>query len=445
VVKSGVLFKNIEELKFKIPYMKTLTSTYHSLKLFVVVFVLGLAIPSMQSCGTKVKAENNKIEKKIVSLEIPPLKERTGELAKADEWAKTKEKVNELLQKINKKSDDINSRLKIATIYLAEARITGEHPYYYPAVLQILEGVLSLDPQNFEALTFKSSVLMSQHRFKEALDVAEGAKKINPDNAYIYGVLVDANVELGNYEEAVKMSDVMQKLKPSLESYSRASYLREIYGDYPGSIEAMVLAVQAGLPGSEPYCWSKKTLGYLYEQTGDMKMAENQYLSILAERPSYAFALEGLARVEKSRKKYEAALKYLDEAAAIMPEFSFHEEMADIYALQGETEKSTTKYLEVIEMLKEDAASGHVVYLDLSKIYIKSNQIDSAFVYGMKEYNMRPNNIDVNRNLAEIYLLKKDFTKANEHLQVAMRTGCKNPELLALADRIKTQNPTASK
>ena len=403
--------------------------------LFILFLLTGSNI--MQGCNPKADKKNSRIEQKVVSMEIPPLKERTGELANADEWIKTKEKVNELLQKINKKSDDINSRLKIATIYLSEARITGEHPYYYPAVLQILEGVLSLDPQNFEALTFKASVLMSQHRFKDALVVAESAKNINPNNAYIYGVLVDANVELGNYDEAVKMSDIMQGLKPSLESYSRASYLREIYGDYPGSIEAMILAVQAGLPGSEPYCWSKKTLGYLYEQTGNMKLAEKQYLSIIAERPSYAFALEGLARVEKSRKNYDKALKYLDEAAAIMPEFSFHEEMADIYLLQGDSGKSKNKYLEVIEMLKEDAASGHIVYLDLSKIYIKSNMVDSAFVYGMKEYEMRPNNIDVNWNMAKIYLIQKNYTKANEHIQLATRTGCKNPELIALALQIK--------
>ena len=425
--------------------MKTLpTIKNFNIGLIPMILFITIALPLIPGCNSKADSGKNKIVPKVVSLEIPPLKERTGELAKADEWVKTKEKVNELLQKINKKSDDINSRLKIVTIYLSEARITGEHPYYYPAVLQILEGVLSLDPQNFEALTFKASVLMSQHRFKDALQVAEAAKNINPNNAYIYGVLVDANVELGNYEEAVKMSDVMQGLKPSLESYSRASYLREIYGDYPGSIEAMILAVQAGLPGSEPYCWSKKTLGYLYEQTGDMKLAEKQYLSIIAERPSYAFALEGLARVEKSRKNYDKALKYLDEAAAIMPEFSFHEEMGDIYALQGDSAKSKTKYLEVVDMLKEDAAAGHVVYLDLSKIYIKSNLIDSAYIYGMKEYDARPNNIDVNRNMAEIYLLKKNITKANEHIQVALRTGCKNPELLAVADRIKANTSVAT-
>ncbi len=424
--------------------MKTLTTTNSKIILLSSFLFLGISSLLLVGCNSKVKAENNKtnIQPKTVSLEIPPLKERTGELAKTDEWTKTKEKVNELLAKITKKSNDLTSRLKIATIYMAEARITGEHPYYYPAVLQILEGVLSLDYQNFEALTFKASVLMSQHRFKDALQVAEQAKNINPNNAYIYGVLVDANVELGYYEEAVKMSDIMQGLKPSLESYSRASYLREIYGDYPGSIEAMVLAVQAGLPGSEPYCWSKKTLGYLYEQTGDLKRAEKEYLAILAERPSYAFALEGLARIEKSKKNYDQALKYLDEAAAIMPEFSFHEEMADIYLLQGDQEKSFAKYKEVIVMLKEDAASGHIVYLDLSKIYIKSNMIDSAFTYGIKEYEMRPNNIDVNRNMAEIYLLKNDFVKANEHIQIANRTGCKNPELVAISDRIKKATAT---
>lgn len=371
------------------------------------------------------------------SLEIPPLFERKGELAKAPDWTKTQEKVGELMLKIDKDPRDIKSRLKLVTIYLAEARITGEHPYYYPAVLKITDGILSMEPQNFEALTYKSSVLMSQHRFADALAVAESARKINSDNAYIYGVLVDANVELGNYDEAVRMSDIMQGLKPSLESYSRASYLREIYGDYPGSIQAMTMAVQAGLPGSEPYCWSKKTLGYLYEQTGNLKLAEKQYLEILQERPSYAFALEGLARVEKSRKNYDRALKYLNEAAAIMPEVSFHEEMADIYARQGLTEKADAKFTEVVEMLKQDEASGHIVYLDLAKFHLKFGRYDQALAYAQKEYEVRPENIDVCRTMGEIYFRKNDLVKANQMLTSATRTGCKNPELLILAQEIK--------
>lgn len=369
-------------------------------------------------------------------LDIPPLYERRGELAAAQEWQRTKEKIEELKKKIKKDPGEVKPRLQIAMIYLTEARITGEHPYYYPAILTILDGILTIDPKNFEATTFKSSVKMSQHQFAEARTLAEAARQLNPSNAYVYGVLVDANVELGDYEQAVAMSDKMQALKPSLESYARASYLREIYGNYPGSISAMKLAVQAGLPGSEPQCWTKNTLGHLYETTGQLAKAEREYAEILALRPSYAFALRGQAQILKSRKEYDKALIVLEKAAKIMPEFSFHEEMADIYALQGNKDKAARKYTEVVGMLGQDARSGHAVDLELCKLYTKTGQLDSALVYGMNEFKKRPKNIDVNNALAWVYFKENNPKKALEHVQTALRTGSKDPELLQRAGEI---------
>lgn len=370
------------------------------------------------------------------SVEIPPLFQRMGELATAEEWPKTVAKVDELKKAIAKNPGDVKPRLQIATIYMAEARITGEHPYYYPAVLKILDGVLSIDPRNFEATTFKASVKMSQHHFAEARELAEQARQINPSNAYVYGVLVDANVEMGDYEQAVAMSDKMQALKPSLESYSRASYLREIYGNYPSSIEAMKMAVQAGLPGSEPFCWSKNTLAHLYVVTGQLDKAESEYAEILAIRPSYAFAMGGQARVQMLRKEYDKALATLSKASAILPEFSFHEQMAEIYTLQGNKEKAAGKYAEVVKMLDEDAQSGHTVDLELCKLYTKTGQLDSAAYYGQKEFTKRPKNIDVNHALATVAFQKNDLKKAQEYIETAMRTGSKDPELLQQASQI---------
>jgi tetratricopeptide (TPR) repeat protein len=410
--------------------MKTYLST---ILIALLVVVLG--------CGEKKQSEKSAATAPgtptaVASTDIPALYERQGELASAAEWPKTKEKVKELRQKISESPRDVKPRLQIAVIYLSEARITGEHPYYYPAVLKILDDVLAIEPQNFEATTFKASVKMSQHQFAEARDLAEQARKINPSNAYVYGVLVDANVELGNYGEAVAMSDKMQELKPSLEAYSRASYLREIYGNYPGAIAAMKLAVEAGLPGSEPQCWAKNTLGHLYETTGQLKQAEIQYKEILAMRPSYAFALRGLAQVHKAARQYDLALADLDKAAKVMPEFSFHEEMADIYALQGNQQKAADKYREVAKMLDEDARSGHSVDLELCKLYTKTNQLDSAIAYGLKEYAKRPNNIDVNHALAEAYFQHKTNDKAKQHIELALRTGSRDPELLQVASAI---------
>ncbi len=399
-----------------------------------VILLLMLLAGGQTGCQ---QATKSTASQPVNSYDMPSLFERTGELAGAAEWPKTKEKVDELKKRIRKDPGQVKPRLQLAVIYLSEARITGEHPYYYPAILTILNGVLAIDPKNFEATTFKSSVKMSQHQFAEARTIAQNALKINPDNAYVYGVLVDANVELGNYEEAVAMSDKMQMMKPSLESYSRASYLREIYGDYPGSIAAMKLAVQAGLPGSEPQCWSKNTLGHLYETTGQLALAEQQYAGILAMRPSYAFALRGQAQVLKARKKYPEALAMLEKAAKIMPEFSFHEEMAQIYALQGDSAKATRKYAEVVKMLGEDARSGHVVDLELCKLYTQTGQLDSASVYGLKEYQKRPKNIDVNHALAWVYFNQKNLAKAHEHMLLALRTGSKDPELLRQAGAVE--------
>ena len=408
---------------------KTLTL----LPFFAVAFFLITLTTTITSCNSsegKLKAyisEQN-------PMDIPELLERKGELASASEWTKTKEKTAELKAKLATKPQDVKTRLQLATIFITEQRITGEHHYYYPAIEKILNGVLSIDPKNFEANVFKASLRMSQHQFADAKKIAEEAKAINPDNAYVYGILVDANVELGNYEEAVAMSDKMQALKPSLESYSRASYLREIYGDYDGAIAAMKLAVQAGLPGSEPQSWSLNVLGDLYYNIGKLDEAERTFQENLFIRPSYAPSMAGLAKVEMKKKNYTRALALLDSANAIMPQSSFEEQKADVYAAMGDTKKAMDKYAEVQKMLITDANSNHhSVSLELARSFIKTNQWDSAKKYAVMEYTIRPKNIDVNNELAWIAYSQNDFAKAKEYLKTAMSTGSKNPELLQRA------------
>jgi tetratricopeptide (TPR) repeat protein len=364
-------------------------------------------------------------------LSIPDLLERNGELAKAAEWPKTKLKVDELKAKLNVEPKDIKTRLQLATIFIAEQRITGEHHYYYTAIEKILDGILSIEPKNFDATVYKASLKMSLHQFAEAKKLAEDARAINPNNAYVYGILVDANVELGNYEEAVAMSDKMQALKPSLEAYSRASYLREIYGDYPGSIEAMKLAVKAGLPGSEPQCWSRNTLGELYLNTNQLDLAESAFAENLILRPSYAPSMAGLAKVETQKKNYTRALALLDSAFSIMPQTSFEEQKAEVYTAMGDTEKANAKILELQTTLIKDANSAqHSVSLELAKSFEKNNKWDSAQKYASLEYAIRPKNIDVANEMAWISYKQNDIAKAKEYLKTATSTGSKNPELL---------------
>jgi tetratricopeptide (TPR) repeat protein len=398
----------------------------------LLTILFSLSVLFTISCKEKIVSTQNS------SAEFAPLKMRSAELSKAPEWVKVQDDVDLLFKKIKSDPSDLKSKLLLAQLYMNEARVTGDHPYYYPATLKILDDVLTRDPKSFEALAFKSSVLLSQHHFQEALEVGSKAKAINHNNGFVYGVLCDANVEMGNYDDAVKMSDTMQSVRPGLESYSRASYLREIYGNNKEAIEAMNLAYKAGLPGSEQASWAGNTLGILYENTGDLKRAEELYTLILTQRPTYAFSLFGLARIERSKKNYDKALSLLDKAVKLMPEYSFYEEMADIHAAKGERDKAKQINKKVIDMLNEDEASGHFADMELALVYTKLGKIDKAMSHAVKEYDRRPMNIDVNHVMGWVLYHKGDYKRASEHMKKAMRMGTQNAVLLCRAAIIES-------
>jgi Tfp pilus assembly protein PilF len=87
-------------------------------------------------------------------------------------------------------------------------------------------------------------------------------------------------------------------------------------------------------------------------------------------------------------------------------------------------------------MLQEDAESGHAVDLELCKLYIAAEQWDLALGYGLKEFQKRPKNMDVNHALAWVYFKQKNLKKAQEHITTALKTGSKDPELLQKASAI---------
>src|SRR5581483_7295760 len=83
-----------------------------------------------------------------------------------------------------------------------------------------------------------------------------------------YGVIGDALVELGRYPEAFRAFDEMNRLRPSLSSYARVSYGRELVGRTGAAIKAMKLAIDAATATTEPTAWTHVQLGKLYFNHG---------------------------------------------------------------------------------------------------------------------------------------------------------------------------------
>ncbi len=371
------------------------------------------------------------------------LLDRKGESSNTAEWTQVKQRYRNLSAAIKADPQDTKSAIKLVALFIEEARVTGNYMYYDKAAMRYVNGILQSEPDNFYALIFKSLIYLSQHHFAEGLATAQLARQIIPANPYVYGLLTDGSVEMGYYDSAVVYADKMVSIRPDLTSYSRVSYLREIYGDYPGAITAMTMAVETGGAGDEHTEWTRTQLAHLYEKTGDFKKADSLYRFSLSLRPGYPYALAGLARIALASNDYKAAISYYQKADSIVDDNSLKEELAEVYVLAGQKNKADKITREVIEALNKDSQAsnkdqtiGHYADRELAYAYLKLNNFDKALEHAMLEYNRRPENIDVNETVAWVYYTKGDYARALPYIKTALKTHSKNPVLLTRASLI---------
>ncbi len=437
--------------------MKKFNSLLYSI---VGIFVLSISIISCSNDSQSDKETNSK----PAFAALPELQERGIAYGPNEEMDNISRIYAKSVDEVNKNPYDITARITLSEVFITEGRLTGNHTYNYNAAIQILDEVLASDSttadQRFSALVDKATVKLSLHQFAEAQQLGEEALKINSQNAGVYGVLVDANVELGHYTKAVEMSDKMNSIRPDLRSYSRISYLRQIYGDVKGAEDAMILAVKAGYPGMEQTEWSRITLGKLYEDYGDLPSAKMHYSIALRERPNYAFAMAALGNLERKKGNLLKAEELITKAIQFMEDASFYEKRAEVYRDMGDSAKAKADYATALNILQYaqktppdgttsvdgktsnayanlNGTQNHNHGLAIARIcFQEGNELQNALENGEKEYAIRPDNIDVNKALAMIYYEKGNMEKANEHLTKALATNTKDPELVCLKGMI---------
>src|ERR687897_1813955 len=198
------------------------------------------------------------------------------------------------------RGDDERARGPAATMlgqaYLQKARETGD-PGYYPKAETLFQQALAGDGDDIDAMVGLGTLALARHEFAAALDWGEQAHALAPYHSAAYGVIGDAQVELGRYDEAVETVQAMVDLRPDLSSYSRVSYLRELMGDREGALVAMEQAATAGSGYVENVAWVRVQLGNLRFDGADITGAATEYAAALAALPGYAPGLAGQARV----------------------------------------------------------------------------------------------------------------------------------------------------
>ena len=192
----------------------------------------------------------------------------------------------------------------LAMAYARRARETSDVHFYRKAE-DALTRSFGIKPENFEGLKTEAWLLLGRHEFARARELATRLNQRNPDDVSVYGYLVDANAELGNYDEAVRAAQWMLNLRPgNVAGLTRAAYLRELHGDLPGAMELMQSAYDSvGSHETEDRAWILTQLSHLYLLSGDINKAEIDAEGALNLFPNYHYALGALAQVRLAQKR----------------------------------------------------------------------------------------------------------------------------------------------
>jgi tetratricopeptide (TPR) repeat protein len=269
------------------------------------------------------------------------------------------------IEKDPTKSDGYNA---LAMALARRAREASDVSFYAQGEEAVRKS-LEIAPDNYGALRARSWLLLGNHQFAEARDLATVLNKRMPDDLSVYGYLVDANAELGNYAEAERACNWMLKLRPgNIPALTRAAYLRELFGDLDGALELMTIAFQSTPPNeAEDRAWILTQVGHIQLLSGKVSEAGAILEQALAVFPNYHYALGGLARVRMEQKKYPEAVELLERRYQAAPHAENQYDLAEALEHAGRAEEAKKVFAEfesksLAESAKADNSNRELIF-----------------------------------------------------------------------------------
>ena len=229
---------------------------------------------------------------------------------------------------------------QLAIVYIKKARQTGDSDYNEKAEAAVRKA-LAIAPDDAPSRKLLATLHLTFHRFGEALELGNRLNKEFPDDAFIYGVLTDANAELGNYPEAVAAAQSMVDRKPNSNSYARVAHMRSLHGDHPGAVEAYKLAARTADPeDKEAQSWCLVQLGKELWNNGKYADSVKVYDEALGLMPEYSPAILAKAKSLASLKDYDGVVRVLGGMKDAGDDPDANILLAHIYARKGDPQKS---------------------------------------------------------------------------------------------------------
>lgn len=248
------------------------------------------------------------------------------------------EQVSRLQDRVKARPKDWQAWSALGSLYVESARVSSD-PSFYGKADGALSRSLSLQSDgNWAALAGKAAVANARHDFTAALSWADQAETLGPGQAVVLGARADALIELGRYDEGFDTIQRMVDLEPSLSSYARVAYARELQGDTDAAAEAWSAAEKVA-PDAIGKSFAMFQLAELQWNRGNVDAARASYDRAARLDPTFVAPKAGLARVDWANGRIEEATAGYRAVVDRLPTPQYLTELADLYAVAGQPDR----------------------------------------------------------------------------------------------------------
>ena len=347
------------------------------------------------------------------------------------------QRIADARQQLQADPQKLQATNELAIALMRRARETADAGYLKEADATLAQA-LKRDAHDFALLRTKAALLVSEHEFAKAKELATALHSRTPDDVLTYGHLADAEIGLGEYAEAEKNVQWMMNLRPNnTPALMVGAKLRVLFGDGHGAIQFLNRAYAQTSPTEvEDLAWIMNQIAAIQIASGQNDAAAQTLAQAEQLFPGYPYAIENMARVRMGQSRPADAVALWKQAAKADGNPHVLYELARGEEAAGKPTEARATYTEFEKLACDPATATDDARLDLVRMYA-GNPATAAKALQLAELEMKARQ-DVATLDAYGWALYANgkFQDADAAEQKAMAVGVQSAEIFDHAGRI---------